>query len=41
MGVAGRNYLLELLDDRVGNRSTLITSQISVKAWHPARRRRR
>jgi DNA replication protein DnaC len=29
-----RNDLLELLDDRVGNRSTLITSQLPVKAWH-------
>jgi DNA replication protein DnaC len=29
-----RNDLLELLDDRVGARSTLITSQLPVKAWH-------
>ncbi len=29
-----RNDLLELLDDRVGTRSTLITSQLPVKAWH-------
>ena len=29
-----RNDLLELLDDRVGSRSTLITSQLPVKAWH-------
>ena len=24
----------EVLDDRVGSRSTLITSQLPVKAWH-------
>ena len=29
-----RNDLLELLDDRVGTRSTLITSQLPVAAWH-------
>jgi DNA replication protein DnaC len=29
-----RNALLELLDDRVGSRSTLITSQLPVNAWH-------
>jgi len=29
-----RNDLLELLDDRVGTRSTLITSQLPVNAWH-------
>ena len=34
MGAAERNDLLELLDDRVGARSTLITSQLPVKAWH-------
>jgi DNA replication protein DnaC len=26
--------LLELLDDRVGSRATLITSQLPVTAWH-------
>lgn len=31
---AERNDLLELLDDRVGTRSTLITSQLPVAAWH-------
>jgi DNA replication protein DnaC len=31
---AERNDLLELLDDRVGTRSTLITSQLPVTAWH-------
>ena len=34
MGALQRNDLLELLDDRVGTRSTLITSQLPVKAWH-------
>lgn len=29
-----RNDLLELLDDRVGTRSTLITSQLPVSRWH-------
>lgn len=29
-----RNDLLELLDDRVGTRSTLITSQLPLTAWH-------
>jgi DNA replication protein DnaC len=30
-----RQDLLELLDDRVGSRSTLITSQLPTSAWHP------
>jgi DNA replication protein DnaC len=34
IGAAERNDLLELLDDRVGTRSTLMTSQLPVKAWH-------
>jgi DNA replication protein DnaC len=34
MGPAERNDLLELLDDRVGTHSTIITSQLPVKAWH-------
>jgi hypothetical protein len=34
MGPAERNDLLELLDDRIGTRSTLITSQLPIKAWH-------
>lgn len=29
-----RNDLLEILDDRVGSRSTLITSQLPVEHWH-------
>lgn len=29
-----QNDLLELLDDRIGLRSTLITSQLDVKHWH-------
>ena len=31
---AERNDLLELLDDRVGTRATLLTSQLPVTAWH-------
>lgn len=31
---AGRNDLLEVLDDRVGVRSTVITSQLPVEHWH-------
>lgn len=31
---AERNDLLELLDDRVATRATLITSQLPVTAWH-------
>lgn len=31
---ADRNDLLEVLDDRVGTRSTLITSQLPVEHWH-------
>jgi len=34
MGAPERNDLLEVLDDRVGTRATLITSQLPVKAWH-------
>ena len=34
MGAPQRCDLLEVLDDRVGTRSTLITSQLPVKAWH-------
>ena len=34
MGAPERNDLLEVLDDRLGARSTLITSQLPVKAWH-------
>jgi DNA replication protein DnaC len=34
MGAPERNDLLEVLDDRVGTRSTLITSQLPVKARH-------
>lgn len=29
-----RNDLLEVIDDRVGSRSTLITSQLPVEHWH-------
>ena len=31
---ARRNDLLEVLDDRVGTRSTVITSQLPVEHWH-------
>lgn len=34
IGTAERNDLLELLDDRVGTRSTIVTSQVPVRAWH-------
>lgn len=34
MGARERTDLLELLDDRVGLRSTLITSQLPVEHWH-------
>lgn len=34
MGGPERADLLEVLDDRVGTRSTLITSQLPVKTWH-------
>ncbi|MEW6747980.1 MAG: IS21-like element helper ATPase IstB [Planctomycetota bacterium] len=31
---AQRHDLLDLLEDRVGSRSTIVTSQLPVKAWH-------
>jgi len=34
MEPAERTDLLELLDDRVGTRATLITSQMAVNQWH-------
>ena len=34
MGARERTDSLELLDDRVGTRSTLITSQLPVEHWH-------
>ncbi len=34
IGAQERQDLLELLDDRVGSRSTLITSQLPTGAWH-------
>jgi DNA replication protein DnaC len=34
ISAAERTDLLELLDDRVGAHSTLITSQLPVSAWH-------
>ena len=34
MAASERTDLLELLDDRVGSRATLITSQLAVNVWH-------
>ena len=34
MDPSERTHLLELLDDRVGTKATLITSQMAVKKWH-------
>jgi len=34
LGPRDRNDLLELLDDRVGGRATLITSQLPLDHWH-------
>lgn len=34
IGPRERNDLLELLDDRIGSRATLITSQLPVEHWH-------
>lgn len=34
IGARERNDLLELLDDRVGSRATLLTSQLPVENWH-------
>ena len=34
LGPRERNDLLELLDDRVGTRATLVTSQLPVEHWH-------
>ena len=34
IGPRERNDLLELLDDRVGGRSSLITSQLPIEHWH-------
>ena len=34
MGGPERSDLLEVLDDRVGTRSTLLTSQLPLKSWH-------
>ena len=35
LDVEARRDLLELLDDRHGQRSTLVTSQLPVEHWHP------
>lgn len=34
IGARERTDLLELLDDRVGTRATLITSQLPIEHWH-------
>jgi DNA replication protein DnaC len=34
IGARERSDLLELLDDRVGTRSTLLTSQLPIEHWH-------
>jgi DNA replication protein DnaC len=34
VGASERNHLLEVLDDWIGTKFTLITSQLPVKAWH-------
>ena len=34
IGPRERNDLLELLDDRVGTRATLLTSQLPIEQWH-------
>ena len=34
IGPRERNDLLELLDDRVGSRSSIITSQLPIEHWH-------
>ena len=34
IGPRERNDLLEVLDDRVGTRSTIITSQLPIEHWH-------
>ena len=31
-----RNDMLELMEDRHGSKSTMITSQLAVKGWHAA-----
>src|ERR1700688_1694794 len=36
LGDAQRRDLLEILEDRYGNRSTLVTSQLPVETWHDA-----
>ncbi|MGB6603015.1 MAG: IS21-like element helper ATPase IstB [Steroidobacteraceae bacterium] len=34
LGPRERNDLLELLDDRVGSRATIVTSQLPIEHWH-------
>ncbi|MHB8474631.1 MAG: ATP-binding protein, partial [Gammaproteobacteria bacterium] len=34
IGPRERNDLLELIDDRVGTRSCIVTSQLPIESWH-------
>ncbi len=34
IGPRERNDLLELLDDRVGSRASILTSQLPIEHWH-------
>jgi len=36
MTLSQRNDLLEIMEDRHGQRSTLITSQLPISQWHKA-----
>jgi len=36
LSLSQRNDVLELMEDRHGNRSTLITSQVPIQQWHDA-----
>ena len=36
LSLSQRNDVLELMEDRYGNRSTLITSQVPIQQWHDA-----
>jgi len=36
LSLGQRNDLLEIMEDRHGNKSTLITSQLPIKKWHHA-----
>ena len=36
LNLSQRNDVLEILEDRHGSKSTLITSQLPIKQWHAA-----